>query len=63
VYELGVGPKPIPRKQLNPERLAEAIQAALREDVKHAARDIGLKIEKENGAKNAARIILENCMC
>ena len=62
VYELGVGSKPIPRKRLNEERLAAAIQAALTEDVKQAARDIGLRIQQERGAENAARIILENCI-
>ena len=62
VYELGVGSKPIPRKQLNAERLAEAIKSALTDNVKQAAKGIGLKIQKEKGAENAARIILENCL-
>lgn len=61
VYELGAGSRPIPRKHLNPERLAEAIQAALTEDVKLTAREIGLRIQQEKGAENAARIILDCC--
>jgi sterol 3beta-glucosyltransferase len=58
--ELGVGSKPIPRKQLNAERLAAAIHDALKDDVQQAARTLGVKIQNENGAENAARIILES---
>jgi sterol 3beta-glucosyltransferase len=59
VYELGVGPKPIPRKNLTTERLSEAINAALGKEIKAAAKDLGEKIQSENGAETAAKIILD----
>lgn len=57
VYELGVGAKPIPRKNLSVERLAAALEAALRDEIRSAARELGARIQAENGAETAARII------
>lgn len=57
VYELGVGTKPIPRKDLSVERLATAIDTALRDEVRSTARELGARIRAENGAETAARII------
>lgn len=59
VYELGVGAKPIPRKQLNAEKLAEAIQFALTKDVRDKAKELGAKIQSENGVAAAAKIVMD----
>ena len=40
-FELGVGPKPIPKKKLSAEKLAAAISEALTEKVIGAARALG----------------------
>lgn len=60
VYELGVGSKPIPRKNLTAERLADAIRFALSKEVKDAAKELGRKIQSESGAESAARIVMES---
>ncbi len=57
-YELGVGAKPIPRKKLTAQNLAEAIQLVLKSEVREAAKVLGEKIQLENGADDAAKIIL-----
>jgi sterol 3beta-glucosyltransferase len=62
VYELGVGPKPIRRKKLTSENLAEAIRSALTDEVKSAARELGAKIRTERGAETAAKIILDSVL-
>jgi sterol 3beta-glucosyltransferase len=59
VYELGVGAKPIPRKDLIAENLANAIQFALSQKVKDAAKELGRNIQNENGAKTAAKVIVD----
>ena len=59
VYELGVGAKPLPRKHLTAEKLSEAIQFALTDEVKRKASVLGEKIRRESGAEEAARIILD----
>lgn len=59
VYELGVGSKPIPRKSLTAEKLAEAIQVVATKELKEAAKELGKKIQSENGAEKAARIIVD----
>jgi sterol 3beta-glucosyltransferase len=58
VYELGVGSKPIPRKKLTAEKLSEAILFVQRDEIREAAKSLGLKIQSENGAKEAARMII-----
>ena len=60
IYELGVGPKPIPRKKLTTENLSDAINFALKQDIKDAAKALGLKIQDENGVKTAVEIV-NNC--
>jgi sterol 3beta-glucosyltransferase len=60
VYELGVGAKPIPRKQLTAKKLSDAIQFALTDEIYDAARCLGKKIQSENGAETAAKIILDS---
>ncbi len=59
VYELGVGSKPVPRKQLTAERLTRAIQYARTGEVRSAASALGHKIRGENGAETAAEIIIK----
>jgi sterol 3beta-glucosyltransferase len=61
VYELGVGSKPIPRKNLTAGKLSDAIKFALATKIKEAAEDLGIKIQSENGTATAAKIIL-NCL-
>jgi sterol 3beta-glucosyltransferase len=61
VYELRVGAKPIPRRKLTAENLAEAIRFALSQEVKDAAKGLGSRIQTENGAKAAARVVM-NCI-
>jgi len=57
VHELGVGPKPVPRKKLSAGRLAGAITQALEREMKQAANLLGENIRRENGAETAARSI------
>ena len=59
VYELGAGARPIPRKKLTAEILATAIRSVLAEDVKEAAKELGKKIQAENGAEAAARVVMD----
>jgi sterol 3beta-glucosyltransferase len=59
VHELGVGPKPIPRKKLTAENLAEAIQQALSEEIRDAAGNLGTHIRSEQGVWVASQIITD----
>jgi sterol 3beta-glucosyltransferase len=61
VFELGVGSKPIPRKKLNAENLAHAIEFTLLDDIQENARKLGINIQNEKGASIAAQII-NNCI-
>ena len=54
ICDLGVGPKPIPRKKLNVDRLAAAIYTAVTDSSMIArAKQLGEAIRRENGIKNA----------
>lgn len=58
VYELGVGPKPIPRKRLSVERLAAAIAAATSDQImQQRAAALGQRIRAENGVAQAVEVI------
>ncbi len=57
-YDLGVGAKPVYRKNLNAYNLAGAIQAALQQDVVEKAAALGKKIRAETGAESCAEVIL-----
>ena len=59
VYELGVGAKPLPRKRLSAEKLAQAIDVALSEEIKRNARDMGVKIQSEDGVWEAVNVIVD----
>ncbi|KAH1845171.1 hypothetical protein KXX54_009626 [Aspergillus fumigatus] len=53
VYRAGAGPTPIPYKQLNAEKLADAIDKALGPEMQEKAGEIGAKMRQENGVKCA----------
>ena len=60
VAELGVGSKPIPRKQLTAERLANAIQEVVtNEGIRQRAAKLGKQIQTENGIESAVEIFNE----
>jgi len=61
VYELGVGPKPIPRKRLTVGRLVEAIQQAVSNTaLQKNAFNLGERIRAEDGIARAVEIIGQN---
>lgn len=58
VFELGVGPEPIPHKKLCVEKLANAIQVAVSDDnIRKRAAGLGEKIRAENGIARAVDFI------
>ena len=58
VAELGVGPKPIPRKELTSEQLATAIQRMITDRLmRQRAADLGKRIRSEDGIANAIAIV------
>jgi UDP:flavonoid glycosyltransferase YjiC (YdhE family) len=58
VAALGVGPKPIPRKSLTVERLANAIgQMASDQGMQTSAADLGFRIQAEDGIAKAVTLI------
>lgn len=55
---LGVGPPPVPFRQLTAERLAGAIHAAVSDRaMRQAAAELGARVRAENGAARAVEII------
>ena len=57
VAELGVGPRPIMRKQITAERLADAISAATSDmAIRTRAADLGMRIRAEDGVGSAVEI-------
>jgi UDP:flavonoid glycosyltransferase YjiC (YdhE family) len=58
IYELGCGPRPILRKRLSADRLAEAIgQAITDRGMQERAARIGQQIRSEDGSARAAELI------
>lgn len=58
IAALGVGPQPIPRKELTAERLAAAIKSAINEPtMRQKAAALGEKIRAERGVEEASAII------
>ncbi|MEM1256033.1 MAG: glycosyltransferase [Cyanobacteria bacterium P01_H01_bin.21] len=58
IYTLGVGPKPIPQKQLTTDKLAVAIhELVANETMRHNAETLGEKIRAEDGVGNAIAIL------
>lgn len=60
-YDLGVGPKPVYRKRLSADSLAEAIQLTSNDRMRENALALGRKISSENGSLDCARVIV-NCL-
>lgn len=61
VTELGVGPKPIPRKKVTAERLASTISEAVTDlSMRRRASELGAKIRAEDGVSEAVAIIQKN---
>jgi UDP:flavonoid glycosyltransferase YjiC (YdhE family) len=61
VYELGVGPKPIPRRRLTVDRLAESIRCAVSDtEMQKKAARLGECIRAENGIARAVAVIEQN---
>lgn len=58
-YDLGVGAKPISKKDLTADNLAAAITYALSEPIVSNAKGLGEKIATENGALECAKIIMK----
>lgn len=57
-WELGVAPKPFPKKHLTAKRLAEALTAIQPETVQRRAAELGRTLGTENGTRDAAEVIL-----
>lgn len=58
VYELGVGPQPIPQKKLTVDALAMAIKMVITDsEMRHHAEAVGEKIRAEDGIGNTIDII------
>ena len=58
VAELGVGPKPIPRRKLTVERLAQAIHEAVTDQtMRQRAADLGSRIQAEDGIAEAVAVV------
>ncbi len=58
VLALGVGPRPIPRKELTAPRLAEAIRAAVQNQaLRRRAAELGQRLRAENGVAHAVGVI------
>jgi UDP:flavonoid glycosyltransferase YjiC (YdhE family) len=57
VYELGVGAKPISKKNLSVENLSKAIQFALQPEIVNNAYQLGQRMRTENGNTRAIDII------
>lgn len=58
IFELGVGPKPIPKKQLDSEKLSNAISIAVRDiEIRERAAELGSKIRQEDGVTEAVQVL------
>lgn len=58
-YDLGVGAKPIPIKNLTSAKLADAITFALQDNIVSRAGILARKIATENGARDCAKVIVD----
>ena len=58
-YDLGVGAKPISKKNLTADKLADAIKYALSAPIVNNAKILGENIASENGAFECAKVIMK----
>lgn len=58
-YDLGIGVEPIYLKDLNADKLCEAILESENDKIIEKAKEISVKINKENGARDCAMVIME----
>lgn len=58
-YDLGVGAKPITKKELTSDKLADAIHFASSDQIVANSKTLGKKIATENGALACAKIIMK----
>jgi len=58
-YDLGIGCKPLPKKELTVEKLISAFQYALQDSIINNSKEMGRKIRLENGAFDCAGIIIK----
>lgn len=56
-YDLGIGSKPLNKKELTVEKLISAFRYALQEPIISNSKEMGRKIRQENGAYECAAII------
>ncbi|MCX6071746.1 MAG: glycosyltransferase [Chloroflexi bacterium] len=62
VHELGVGPRPIPRRRLSVDRLAEAIHSAVSSSgMRDRSTQLGERIRSEDGIDRAVKILEQVC--
>jgi UDP:flavonoid glycosyltransferase YjiC (YdhE family) len=62
VWELGVGPRPVPRRQLSVERLADAMTAAVSDkEMRRRAQELGDRIRQEDGVARAVEAFEHLC--
>lgn len=59
-YDLGVGSKPIPIKELTSDKLSHAINYALQDKIIENARTLSKNIATENGARDCAKVIVDS---
>jgi sterol 3beta-glucosyltransferase len=57
IFELGAGPRPIPRRRLTIERLADAIRSTQDPAIRERAAAIGAELRREDGVQRAADVI------
>ncbi|MBC7173807.1 MAG: glycosyltransferase, partial [Polyangiaceae bacterium] len=57
VHRAGLGSAPVPQRQLEPERLASAIENAVRPAVVARVAGVGERIRAEDGAARAVELI------
>lgn len=58
-FDLGIGARPVPIKNLTVQKFVEAIQFASQEDIRANAWAVGQKIRAETGAEDSARVIAD----
>ena len=58
VHRIGAGPAPVPRLKLDAEKLAAAVQQATQDErINEKARELGDRINQENGVSQAVELI------